>query len=204
MLFLAMNSILPRFKRITFIGISILFCATCQANTAEQTTINDIKIPPVDNSFELPAIGWWVISILIISGIAFSLYLLWQAHKKQHVRRVAKTALRAIDCQHPDALKQINQIIKQTCLYYFPREFVAALSGKLWQQFLQTHQKKHQTDILWFQLQYQPFDATKHPAVSAQYKQFAVDFLSQSFPPKVQHSKNSHNQTKNALESSHA
>lgn len=199
-----MNSILSRFKRNTFIGISVLFSATCHANTSAQTTINDIKLPPIDNSFELPAIGWWVISIIVISGIAFSLYLLLQAYKKQHVRRVAKTTLQAIDCQHPDALKQINQIIKQTCLYYFPREFVAALSGKHWQQFLQSHQKKHQTDMQWFQLQYQPFEATKHPAVSAQYKRFAVDFLSQNFPPKLQHSKNSHNQTKNAQESSHA
>lgn len=152
------------------------------AYAAEQ--IHDIKLPPVDNSFELPAIGWWFVGIALLATIFLIGFLLWKAFKQQQIRRLAKQEIANIDCQHPEALTQINQIIKRVCLHYFPREFVAALSGEQWRLFLQNHQNKLIADKAWFHLQYQPFDAQKHPQQSAQFQQFALSFLSQSFPPK--------------------
>lgn len=167
----------------SFTAVS-LFSYSLTSVGAEPINIHDIKLPPVDTSFQLPAIGWWLLGIMGLLLIITAIYFSWQTYQKQAVRRFAKQAIKAVDCQDPDALKQINQIIKQTCLHYFPREFVAALSGEQWRLFLQGHQKISHTKPEWFNSQYQPFDHQQHPQQSIEFQQFAIAFLSQSFPPK--------------------
>lgn len=190
-----MNDVFITIKKLRFWLSTPLLWICTSVTAAEQLPIHDIKTPAVDSSFELPALGWWLLAALLLTAVGLLIFVLWKNTQKQRIKRLAQRELAVIDCQHPDALKQINQIIKQVCLHYFPREFVAALSGEQWRLFLQTHQKKHATtNSEWFQLQYQPFDAQRHPEVSTSFKVFAKDFLAQNFPPKARFSPSQQNQ----------
>ncbi|WP_281646202.1 DUF4381 domain-containing protein [Parendozoicomonas sp. Alg238-R29] len=109
------------------------------------------NILPDPIGFWPPAIGWWVLALLIVlvitgTGIAF-----WRWYKRNAYRREALKKLDAIQQgfeHHQDQLKlvkQYNHLLKAVALSAFPREQVAALNSAAWLKFLDKNLKQSTT-----------------------------------------------------------
>lgn len=101
--------------------------------------LKDIHLPPSISEWPL-AYGWWLVSILLITLIAVSVFLYVQYRKQYAVQRAALTLL---DEEyenyktHNDSqvfLHQCNQILKRYCLTHYPEAI--SLSGQAWSHFL--------------------------------------------------------------------
>jgi len=100
--------------------------------------LRDIHIPePI--SWWPPAIGWWVLAVLI----PLSLYLLYRLYK----RLTRKTALKAAKKQFKqlqenqelspqDKLIQLASLLRRIAVSLYPRAEVASLTGEQWMNFL--------------------------------------------------------------------
>jgi len=105
--------------------------------------LRDIQIP---NAIGLwpPAIGWWILAVLI----PLLLYLSYKLYK--YITR--KTALKAVKKQFK-ALKinpqlddkqkliELSSLMRRTAVSIFPRAGLASLTGKSWLDFLDKHSK---------------------------------------------------------------
>ena len=100
-----------------------------------------------------PAIGWWLLMLLVITVLVISIktlvsYWRFEAVKRHNLRQVKQT-------QCPD---QLNRLLKITALHYFPRDSVANLSGASWSQFLNRNlaPERHQTCNFCCEMLYRP------------------------------------------------
>jgi len=78
-----------------------------------------------------PAIGWWLLMLIVITLLVISIktlvnYWRFEAVKRQSLRKVKQT-----QCSD-----QLNRLLKITALHYFPNHHVAHLSGANWSTFL--------------------------------------------------------------------
>jgi hypothetical protein len=98
--------------------------------------LHDIVAPPPAPWWP-PAPGWYVvlavgIPLLIWAGVKLAL-----AWKHNRYRRAALAELAAIRASRPpDLLSCLSELLKRTALIAYPREEVAALSGREWLAFL--------------------------------------------------------------------
>lgn len=89
-----------------------------------------------------PAIGWWLSAFIILLLLAGALYFTVRYIRKTRYRRIAIKAGRQLLSgyqQHNDDRRFVNdcnQLLKQTALQAYPKEEIARLHGKGWQQFL--------------------------------------------------------------------
>lgn len=100
--------------------------------------LRDVQIP-AEISWWPPAIGWWVLAILI----PLSLYLLFRLYR----RLTRKTALKAAkkhfkalqqdtELSEPEKLQALSQLMRRTAISLYPRNDVAGLVGSKWLNFL--------------------------------------------------------------------
>ena len=103
--------------------------------------LKDIHLPnPV--SLWPPAIGWWVLAVLALFGLAALLMFLLRHHRKQRYRRLACQQLAQLhQCYQEerndlDYLLSINKLLKQVSVNYYNKNQVSRLSGEAWLTFL--------------------------------------------------------------------
>jgi hypothetical protein len=104
----------------------------------QELALRDIHLPETIGIWP-PAIGWWLLLILI----PLSLYLCWFLYKRltrQTAVKSAKVLLAAINNdQNADdlyKLQQLSQLLRRVALSTAPREQSAGLTGNDWLQFL--------------------------------------------------------------------
>jgi len=103
-----------------------------------ELSLRDIHIPePI--SWWPPAMGWWVLAILI----PLSLYFLYRLYKRITRKTALKTAkkqfkqLKNTDNLSPQAkLIQLASLLRRLAISLYPRTQVASLTGEQWLNFL--------------------------------------------------------------------
>lgn len=99
--------------------------------------LKDITVP-VRPDFWPPAVGWWVVGLLILLGIIGAVVVvgrLWYMRPKAYALRELKKIYSASDNPVLFA-KQVSNLLKRVALYCYPRQKIAALSDKKWSSFL--------------------------------------------------------------------
>ncbi|MGL5290981.1 MAG: DUF4381 domain-containing protein [Vibrionaceae bacterium] len=139
----------------------------------------DLHLPPEPGIWPL-AWGWWLIIISNVLILSISIYSIWR-YRKRHCAQ--KQALQKLgDCK---TIGQINALLKQAALSYFPRTQVASLTGMQWLRFLDSFLKRplftKQQD-LWLTGSFsRTAVSTKQLRVS---KKIAKKWLLKALPPK--------------------
>lgn len=143
--------------------------------------LNPIIAAPAASWWPL-APGWYVVALTVLLLVIWLTTSLVRAIRRRRVRRAALCAL------HSDlALNEINLLIKQACMGYYPRNQVAQLSGAAWRDFLLQHLSERRAasyyDLLIDveQSAYRP--ATEQQHLQQRYHDFAKLWLHQALPP---------------------
>ena len=92
-----------------------------------------------------PAMGWWfVFSILLISMVYLTLWLI-KRHRQGSYRRKARKQLQSLRANQATTA-QINTLLKSVAIRAFPAETVASLHGEDWARFLTSTCRKVSKD----------------------------------------------------------
>lgn len=109
-------------------------------NTSPQDLpLRDIHLPEAV-SWWPPAIGWWLIPLLILAGIAvYFIYKKFYGRTPRHVnyKPIALQQLEQIRQHHKDTastalLRELSSLLRRIALSYYPRESTASLTGERW------------------------------------------------------------------------
>lgn len=102
-----------------------------------QLALRDLHLPePV--GWWPPAIGWWLLSLLVLAGLALLLVKIWRKRQANAPRRYALRELQALEAEYlatrdPVRLgKQLSQLLRRSMLAYAARSDVAGLTGDSW------------------------------------------------------------------------
>jgi hypothetical protein len=104
-------------------------------------SLKDIAVPPPVSWFP-QTWGWLALAILIALVLATWLVFALRRYRRNAYRREALALLAGIDTgvrsgvALQDAAYQLGELLKRTALAAWPRESVAALSGRAWIVFL--------------------------------------------------------------------
>lgn len=103
------------------------------------SNLNDIVLAPAP-SWWPPALGWYALIIVLLTGLIWSAYRLWLDFRCNRYRRAAMAELEAIEAEPGNLVcEHLAVLLKRTALHTFSREQVAALSGDSWRAFLDQH-----------------------------------------------------------------
>ena len=104
---------------------------------AQQLQLRDIHMP-ADAPFWPPAPGWWLLLVLLAAAVAAASWRLSRLLRARR-RRARITAelerLRGVRCG-PELAASVSALLKRAALGRYPREQVAALTGRAWLDFL--------------------------------------------------------------------
>jgi len=93
-------------------------------------------IYPVDPGFWPPAIGWWIVLILVILSLIGAVYLF----RSIYLRLAETSFVKEVDAltllQPREAVVELSILMRRIAITRFPRNSVAGLSGEDWLQFL--------------------------------------------------------------------
>jgi hypothetical protein len=118
--------------------------AVLTAPAQDEVVLKDIHLPP-SPSFWPPALGWWILLALFIGifGISFSKF--YSAYRKKlRKRRQHKNILSKLKSfekklkKNPSnqIIAEINILLRQLSVNYYPRSSIANLTGYDWLNFL--------------------------------------------------------------------
>ncbi len=104
----------------------------------------DIHLPG-DVSWWPPAVGWWVLALLLIAATVFLARKLLQLRRERLILNHALAELHRVyeefaDSDDSDAavdyLNQFNAVLRRVALVHFPDHRVASLGGREWVDFI--------------------------------------------------------------------
>ena len=102
--------------------------------------LRDLHLPePV--SFWPPAMGWWIIALILLVVLALSVWVI-KYRKRTAPRRVALAELTGLKAQFDqtqdsvELMKGLSQLLRRYALVCFDRQNVAGLTGMDWLTFL--------------------------------------------------------------------
>lgn len=145
--------------------------------------LHDIVAAPAPGWWP-PAPGWWVLAVVTLIALSVTIYQLRKAWLNRRVKRLLLAQLNQYDANTPIAT--ITLTLKQGCFGYLPREQVAALHGKAWEQFLLSAlpaKQQDQATRLFRPVREQQYrQQSAHEAPTQAYLSFAKWWVQQSFP----------------------
>jgi hypothetical protein len=97
--------------------------------------LKDIHLPP-EVGMWLPAYGWWILTVLVLSLFVASLIWLRNRYKVRLAKRQALVELSAINRDEDNWPQQLNRLLKRVAITYFPHTAIATLHDKAWAEFL--------------------------------------------------------------------
>lgn len=109
-------------------------------HAAQTLQLEDIHFP-ASPSFWPPAPGWWIAFALLLALIVFIGRRTVRYRRIRRQRQYILNALQVLQqdlAQQPDpeAIANINQLLRRLALMRYPREQVASLTGDEWLKFL--------------------------------------------------------------------
>jgi hypothetical protein len=103
--------------------------------------LRDIHLPdPI--TWWPPAIGWWIVTLILIVAIAGSIYWVWRRYQRLAYKREAlkhMESVRARYLSHRDdaqLLSELSALLKRISITRYGREEIAGLTGSPWLEFL--------------------------------------------------------------------
>jgi hypothetical protein len=88
-----------------------------------------------------PAPGWWLLALLIVTGLGLLVRHLWRRHRRLAWRRRALLELQRLASTHPTQagpaeLANLNALLRRAAIASAGRARVASLHGDAWLAFL--------------------------------------------------------------------
>jgi hypothetical protein len=108
-----------------------------------QLPLKDIHLPEAISWFP-PAIGWWLLLILVPLLIAL-IYWLYKRLTRKTALKIAKQQLQVIKDSTKDntyKLAQLSALLRRVAISTAPREQTASLTGQAWLAFLDGSSKE--------------------------------------------------------------
>ncbi len=93
-------------------------------------------IPPPEPGFWPPAVGWWILVILMALlplGFRYLFNLMRERHARQHITRDIS---KVMTLQSEQAAIRLSILMRKVAMNRFPHSSVAGLTGDDWLQFL--------------------------------------------------------------------
>ena len=152
---------------------------------ADQTLpLADIHLQAIPGIWPL-AWGWWLCILLTIGAVFVVARQLKQYRAAQQARKEALQQLKAL--RQTERLSDINDLLRQAALSYFPRQQVAALTGESWLVFLDQqlpakHRGFQDHSALWQQGLFSPQGISRDDF--KQCERLASVWLTKALPPK--------------------
>jgi hypothetical protein len=111
--------------------------------TEDALQIRDVHLP-VSPEIWPPAPGWWLLAVtvlVLLLWITIRLLRLWRRRRlqKEILASLDKLQREYSDEQIPHFLAEVSILLRRVALMKFPRQQVAALTGKGWLSFLDQH-----------------------------------------------------------------
>jgi len=103
--------------------------------------LKDIRLPP-SVSFWPPALGWWIIVVLILLVFVFFCRRLWISYESRKPKMEALRLFKDLQNQHKKTneglttLRNLSQLLRRVALTFYAEENVASLHGSAWLEFL--------------------------------------------------------------------
>lgn len=103
--------------------------------------LRDLHLPQAVSDWP-PALGWWLLTGLVLVGLIWVSRVLYRRYKRNAYRRLAQRELHAIAAEYSEtqdarrALIAVQMLMKRAAMTAFNRAEVAALTGVAWAQFL--------------------------------------------------------------------
>jgi hypothetical protein len=109
-------------------------------NTSDPLSkLKDIHLPQPPGWWP-PAIGWWILGVLLLALVIGSGYLLWRKHKRNRWLRLAwkeLERLHGLTQASPVFFGQVNSLLKRASRLRYPDSNTDSLTGDAWLSFLQ-------------------------------------------------------------------
>ena len=103
---------------------------------AASLPLADVQLQPVPGYWPL-AWGWWLCILAILALLTLLIVKLKQHQSRQQARQEAMQQLRQL--KNPARFDEVNRLLRQAAMSYYPREQVAGLTGNHWLAFLDSH-----------------------------------------------------------------
>ena len=103
---------------------------------AASLPLADIHLQPAPGYWP-PGWGWWLCLLATFAVLAYGITKLRQHRNRQLARREAMQQLRQLNS--PARFNEINLLLRQAAMSYYPRRHVAGLTGGDWLAFLDSH-----------------------------------------------------------------
>jgi ABC-type transport system involved in Fe-S cluster assembly fused permease/ATPase subunit len=106
--------------------------------------LHDIQLPSPVHQYPI-AIGWWLLLILVLLLLSWTIFKIIRLRQQRQVKRQALAQIK----QNPQmSTAQLVALLKWSCLHYFPRASSANLYGESFTQFLRSVlPKQYQTQF---------------------------------------------------------
>jgi hypothetical protein len=107
---------------------------------AQVLVLRDIHLPAAPSVWP-PAPGWWLVGGALLVALAWLAVrglnaLRLRRRRQQWLAAVVSLESEILRGGTPDALSQLSVLLRRIALARFPREEVAALTGRAWLEFL--------------------------------------------------------------------
>jgi len=114
--------------------------ANLAPGNSQKLQLQDIHLPG-SASFWPPAPGWWLLLALLIF---ITIWAVIKLRKKARLKKQQNLILAQLDAleadlkKHPsnETIAEINTLLRQLAVNYYPRDEIASLTGAQWLQFL--------------------------------------------------------------------
>ena len=103
--------------------------------------LKDIHLPP-PVSFWPPALGWWILAVLLITFLFFGGVWFYRRHKKRKPKTEALRILKDLQILYQNSqdevasLRNLSNLLRRTALTFYDKNSVASLQGSSWLEFL--------------------------------------------------------------------
>ncbi len=111
-------------------------------NPASPTALQlrDIHLP-AEPGFWPPAPGWWILAALLLVLLVWAARILLSRYRLRRQRRRILAMLGELEQESansitPERIAQISSLLRRLALMRYPRQRVAALTGRDWLRFL--------------------------------------------------------------------
>ncbi len=115
-----------------------------------------------------PAIGWWLLVLLVFLGVSTLSYFFWVWRRATALKREASSQLTTcyqqytIDHNEHQYLINANQLLRRFCLQQYPELNCAKLSGQAWVEFLDERSSPIQKESGQLEKLLRIYQATQH------------------------------------------
>jgi hypothetical protein len=108
--------------------------------------LKDIHTPAMIENWPI-APGYWLILLILVSTLIFSVIWLKRRYLRAGAKRAALVELDLLDINSTNISVEINTLIKRAAISYLPREHVAGLQGQTWYAWMDQQVKQSTPEL---------------------------------------------------------